>query len=227
MFVASLAPAWQDCDPVDHEGAYEDRFGRSELARTDEQLRALYENPTVIASSATRTDEQGARIETLTETHAVLPVAAADLMQTLTANDRLTDFMPNLSDHEVVCRPAENVSRQRQRTDFGLLFFSLGTEYVIDVHYPFSGPDRYGSHWVLVDSIDGRMAFIYGSWYFEAIELDGRPATYVRHYARTGLTTSVPGVRVFIEPRLQGEITALFDAFYEEALVRHGRIAGN
>lgn len=226
--LTTAAPAaWEDCEPMNHRGEYEDRFGRSSLARTESDLRELFENPTVIDSSAIRTDEDGASIETLTETHAVYPVAASDMMATLTANAILTDFMPNLSEHEVVCRPAENVSRQRQRTDFGVLFFSLGTEYVIDVEFPFEGPDRYGSHWVLVESLDGRMAYIYGSWYFETAMLDGEEVTYVRHYVRSGLTTRVPGVRAFVAPRLEPEITTLFNEFYAEAVRRHGRIAVN
>ena len=197
------------------------------MARTESDLRELFENPTVIDSSAIRTDEDGASVETLTETHAVFPVAAADMMATLTANATLTDFMPNLTEHEVVCRPAESVSRQRQRTDFGVLFFSLGAEYVIDVEFTFDGPDRYGTHWVLVESLDGRMAYIYGSWYFETATLDGQEVTYVRHYVRSGLTTRVPGVRAFVAPRLKSEITTLFNKFYDEAVRQHGRIAGN
>lgn len=223
---ASLA-AWENCEPIDHSGEYEDRFGRSRLARTDADLRELFENPTVIQSSAIRTDEEGAAVETLTETHAVFPVAASDMMATLTSNSMLTDFMPNLTEHEVVCRPAENVSRQRQRTDFGVLFFSLGAEYVIDVEFPFEDPDRYGSHWVLVESLDGRMAYIYGSWYFEPVVLDGAEVAYVRHYVRSGLTTRVPGVRAFVAPRLEGEITTLFNEFYAEAVRQHGRVARN
>lgn len=218
-------PGWEACEPIDHSGRYEDRFGRSRLARTEADLRELFENPTVVESSASRTDEDGARVETLTETHAVYPVAASDMMDTLTANAILTSFMPNLSEHEVVCRPAENISRQRQRTDFGVLIFSLGTEYVIDVEFTDDGPDRYGSHWVLVESLDGRMAYIYGSWYFETVTLDGEEVTYARHFVRSGLTTRVPGVRAFVAQRLEGEITSLFDAFYAETVRQHGRVA--
>jgi hypothetical protein len=218
----SLA-AWEDCSPLDHSGEWEYRHERADSARTEDDLRELFENPTVIEARATRTAENDARIETLTETHAVFPVDAASMMRTLRSNDILTSFMPNLGDHEVVCRVSEDVERQRQRTDFGLLIFSLGTEYVIDVEYVDRGPEVYSSRWVLVESLDGRMSYLYGSWYFESIVLDGEPATYVRHYARTGLTTRVPGVRAFIERRLEGEVTHLFTAFYEEAADRFGR----
>ncbi|MFW5743892.1 MAG: hypothetical protein ACOC2D_11515 [Spirochaetota bacterium] len=215
--------AWEDCSPVDHAGEWEYRHERCDSARTEDELRELFENPTVIEAGATRTAEDSARIETLSETHAVFPVDAASMMQTLRSNDILTSFMPNLGDHEVVCRLSDNVERQRQRTEFGLLIFSLGTEYVIDVEYVDRGPEVYSSRWVLVESLDGRMSYLYGSWYFESIVLDGDPATYVRHYARTGLTTRAPGVRAFIERRLEGEITDLFTAFYEEASARFGR----
>lgn len=222
-----LAPAalsaWDDCARRDHSGEWEYRHRRAESAQTNEQLRSLFENPTVIEAAATQTDERGASIDTLTQTHAVYPVDAASMMRTLRSNEILTSFMPNLGDHEVVCRLSEHVERQRQRTDFGLLMFTLGTEYVIDVEYVDLGPDVYSSRWVLVDSLDGRMSYLYGSWYFESITLDGAPATYVRHYARTGLTTRVPGVRGFIDRRLGGEITHLFKVFYEEAARRFGR----
>ncbi|MFW5743440.1 MAG: hypothetical protein ACOC2D_09190 [Spirochaetota bacterium] len=215
--------AWDDCEPIDHSGEWEYRHERAESARTEAQLRALFENPTVIEAAAVPTDERGASIDTLTQTHAVFPVDTASMMRTLRSNDILTSFMPNLGDHEVVCRLSDHVERQRQRTDFGRLIFKLGTEYVIDVEYVDVGPDVHSSRWALVESLDGRMSYLYGSWYFESITLDGTPATYVRHYARTGLTTRVPGVRAFIDRRLEGQVTNLFTVFYQEAARRFGR----
>lgn len=223
MLAAPSLAAWDDCSPVDHSGEWEYRHERADSARSEEQLRALVENPTVIEAAATPANEEGARVDTLTQTHAVYPVDPTSMMKTLRSNDALTSFMPNLRDHEVVCRLSERMERQRQQTDFGLLVFSLGAEYVIDVEYVDLGPDVYSSRWALVESLDGRMSYLYGSWYFESISLDGAPATYVRHYARTGLTTRVPGARGFIDRRLEGEVTHLFSVFYDEAARRFGR----
>jgi hypothetical protein len=228
LSVSLSAPALfadEDCARVDHEGEWESRHGRAPSAENEDELRALFERPTAIEAVAERTDEAGARIETRTETHAVYPVDAAALMETLTDDETLVGFMPNLGEHEILCEFPDNVERQRQRTDFGLRVFRLGTEYIIDVQYLRDSPDTHASRWVLVDSVDGRMAYIYGSWYFESVTLDGAEATYVRHYARTGLTTRVPGVRLFVDRRLEREITNLFTVLYEEAARRFGRTA--
>lgn len=227
LLVVVLPVVADDCVPTHTRSEFEHRFGRSPLARTAEALRALVGRPTVIESGATRTDEDGASLQTMTETHAVYPVRARSLMATLNDPDALLRFVPNLGDHEIVCVPDSSMSRQRQRVDFNVLLFELGTEYVIDVRYVDQGPDVYSSNWVLVDSPDGRMAFIYGSWYFEDIEVDGRPMAYVRHYARTGLTSRVPGLRLFVAGRLEDEITGLFEALYTETARVHGRTASN
>lgn len=226
LFVLSVsAAAWEECEPIDHSDAWEQRYGRGPDAVTTAQLRGLFESPRIVDSHAIHTDEEGASVETMTETHAVYPILPADLMATITSNERLTEFMPRLGEHSIVCHPADGLSRQRQRTEFGLLLFDLGTEYVIDVNYPSSGPDVFSSRWVLVDSLDDRMAYIYGSWYIERVELDGVPMSYVRHYVRTGLTTRVPGVRLFVERRIESEILNLFASLYEEATVQFGKVA--
>lgn len=219
------AYAWDRCVFIDHAAAWEDRHGRAPSATTQDELRALFENPTVIESAAVATDEAGASIETRTETHAVYPVSTTAMTTMLTTEEILESFMPNLGDHEVVCQLTDSIQRQRQSTDFGVLIFTLATEYVIDVETVAHDEQTFASRWVLVDSLDERMAYIYGSWYFEAVTLDGRPATYVRHYGRTGLTTRVPGVRHFIDRRLENEITNLFTVFYEATAERYGRTA--
>ncbi|MFW5683984.1 MAG: hypothetical protein ACOC1I_03960 [Spirochaetota bacterium] len=215
---------WRTCAVPDYTGEYEYRHERATDARTQDDLRALYENPTVIRAYTESASEGGAAIETLTETHAVFPIRAESILATLQDDDTLTTFVPNLGDHEVVCRFADNHFRQRQRTDFGFLFLRFSSEYVIDVEYVDYGPGEYGSRWVLVESIDGQIAYNYGSWYFEEIMLDGRRATYVRHYARTGLTSGFPGAQLVVGGRLEGEMRNLFRVFYEETVRRYGRV---
>ena len=189
----------------------------------EDALRALLESPIVFVSAASSTREAGARVDTLTETHAVYPVHPSSMMGTLKDDAQLTGFMPNLADHEIVCTLEEGSSRQRQRTDFGVLIFSLGAEYLIDVEHVQTGPDVFASRWALVDSLDGRLGYLYGSWFFELIELDGVPMTYVRHYVRTGLTTRVPGVRAFVGSRLAPQMEGVFNALYEESVRRFRR----
>jgi hypothetical protein len=216
---------WRSCIRLDHSDEFEYRHTRAPSARTEAQLRVLYENPTVIRSHAKPTNEKGATLETLTETHAVYPIAPEDILETLQDDDALTSFVPNLGDHEVVCKFSENYFRQRQRTDVHVLFFRLSSEYVIDVEYSSPKPRTYASRWVMVESLDNQIAYIYGSWFFQAVELDGRTVTYVRHYARSGLTTAVPGARLVIGGRIENEITNLLTAFYRETVRRNRGVA--
>lgn len=220
-----VASDWEACAAIEHE--YRDRFGRAPSARTDAELRSLLENPTFLHAGASHaSDDTGATVDIMTETHAVYPVRAADLNLTFGENEDLPSYMPNLSRHEVICHPTRGVSRQRQTTDFGVLVFSLGSDYIIDVEYVHTGPQAYSSRWALVESLDGRLAYLYGSWYFESVRIDGMEATYVHHFARTGLTTSVPGVRAFAGRRADDGIIDVFDAVFEETARRFGRTDG-
>jgi hypothetical protein len=212
------------CAPPAGNADFESRFGRAPSARRPAQLAALLENPSFMHAGATRADgTNGATVDVMTESHVVFPVRVADLIQVFSEDAPMTEYMPNLAVHEVVCRPAPNVSRHRQRVDFGPIIFSLGTEYVIDVHYLVTGPEVFASRWTLVDSVDGRLAYNLGSWYFESVQIDGHDATYVRHYARTGLTTRVPGVRFFANRRAAGGVEDVLDAAYNEAVRRFGK----
>lgn len=218
------APQPPPCTPTAGEADFESRFGRAPSARRPDQLEVLLENPRFMHAGATRADgTNGATVDVMTESHVVFPVRVADLLEVFAEDAPMTDYMPNLAVHEVLCRPAPNVSRHRQRVDFGPIIFSLGTEYVIDVHYLETGPDVFASRWTLVDSVDGRLAYNLGSWYFESVQIDGRDATYVRHYARTGLTTRVPGVRFFANRRAAGGVKDVLDAAYKEAVRRFGK----
>ncbi len=216
----TVAQAAEPCAPSTAGLRFESRHARLPSATSADALRSLVESPVVFARSATFTNEDGARIQTLTEAHAVYPINPAHMMAGLQDAARLTGFMPNLAEHEVVCSLDGVSSRQRQRTDFGVLVFSLGAEYLIDVLHVETGPETFASQWALVDSVDGRLGFLYGSWFFESVDVDGTPMTYVRHYVRTGLTTRVPGVRGFVNGRLESQIVGVFEALYAEAIRR-------
>lgn len=217
----------QPCEPVASPAEFEDRFGRAPSARTAEDLVALMENPTLLHAAAEHTDgPNDATINIMTETHVVYPVRASDLARVFAEDAPLIDYMPNLAEHEIICRPAGNVTRTRQRVDFGPIIFSLGTEYIIDVQHLAKGPDVYANRWMLVESLDGRLAYNYGSWYYESVEVAGIPATYVHHYARGGLTTRVPGVRFFANRRAGGSVIEVLEAAYAEAVRRFGRTDG-
>jgi hypothetical protein len=212
----------EPCRPVDHD--FRDRFGRAPTARTQAQLKALFENPTFLRSGATHTDgPNDATIDILTESHVVYPIRVADVNAAFGEYQDLPSFVPNLLEHVVMCHPSPGISRQRQRTGFKLLVFSLGSDYVIDVEYVHNGPNAYSSRWVMVKSLDGRLAYLYGSWYFEAVRIDGVEATYVHHYGNTGLTTRVPGVRAFVDRRVDDGIRDVLAAVYEETVRRFGR----
>lgn len=223
-----IVNAEESCVPVATAADFEDRFGRAPSARSSEDLAGLLENPTLLHAGAEHTDgPNGATIDIMTETHVVYPVRVSDLARVFAEDAPLPEYMPNLAEHEIICRPAADISRTRQRIDFGPMIFSLGTEYIIDVQHLAGGPEVYANRWILVDSLDGRLAYNYGSWYYEAVEIDGQPATYVHHYARTGLTTRVPGVRFFADRRAGGGVIEVLEAAFSEATRRFGRTDGH
>ena len=199
------------------------RFGLAPGHSSAVELVELIENPTVFVSDARAagSDDPAATIVT-TETHAVYPIRPGSLAAILRDDDDLADIVPDLVVHETICEHSPSMIKQYQRTEFHVLFFTFGTEYLIDAYYALNGPDEYGSYWGMYESLDGKLAYQYGSWYFRSIELDGREYTYARHYIYSGVTSRVPGLRIVAQRSAGGRVVEMFDALYAEAVRRHG-----
>jgi hypothetical protein len=199
------------------------RFGFAPGATREEELRDLIEQPVVFRMEAVPAPS-GSDAATLitTETHAVYPVEPGAMVAVLKDESHLTDIMPDLVVHETICRHSATMIKQRQRTEFRVLFFRFGTEYLIDIHYALESENEYGSYWGMYESLDGRLSHQFGSWYFHAVEIDGQPYPYVRHFITTGVTSRVPGLRMVTERSAPGRVIAMFDAVYRETVRRYG-----
>lgn len=199
------------------------RFGVVPGIQDDSDLLALLENPTVLTVEAVpaRDDDTAATVVT-TETHALYPVDALAIVNVLKDNETLVGILPDLVIHETLCASGSDMRKERQRTEFRVLFFTFGTEYLIDVLYAINGPEEYGSYWGMYESLDGKLAYQYGSWYFRNVSIDGRQYTYVRHFIRTGVNSRVPGLRMIIRSNAGKRVTTMIDAIYREAVRRYG-----
>ena len=199
------------------------RFGFAGSVQDDSDLLALLENPTVFTVEAVPAgDDDPAATVATTEAHVLYPIRAEALAETLNDAESLTRFIPDLVIHETLCRNGPHMIKQLQRTEFHVLFFTFGTEYLIDVHYVINGPEEYGSYWGMYESLDGKLAYQYGSWYFRNVVIDGRQYAYVRHFTMNGLNSRIPGLRMIIERQADERIIEMIDAIYREAVRRYG-----
>jgi len=220
---ASGTAAEEPCLPVaESEADFENRFGRHQSAREESQLRRLLEAPAILEAGAARVDGPGeARIEILTDSHVVYPVAFSQFATVFGEVEAQTRYIPHLVESRIICFPSQAVIRQYQRLEIGPKALALGPEYHLDVWRKTDEEDVLAIEWLLAESLDGRLAYNYGSWYVQAVTVDDTPATYIRHYGRNGLTTRVPGVRFLADRGARGEVKTLLAALYEEVTRRY------
>lgn len=222
--IAGVAtPAWSQCVPSIPMDEFVYRFGIAGNVHSDSDLLALLENPTILTVEAVPAgDDDSAATVVTTETHALYPVDALAIVNALKDAETLVGIIPDLAIHETLCTSGPDMRKELQRTEFHVLFFTFGTEYLIDVHYALNGPEEYGSYWGMYESLDGKLAYQYGSWYFRNLSIHGRRYTYVRHFIRTGVNSRVPGLRMIIRSNAGKRVTEMIDAVYREAVKRYG-----
>jgi hypothetical protein len=223
LLLAGAASGWSQCVPSVPQADFVYRFGLADGIRSDADLLVLLENPMVITSQARATEpgDPAATIAT-TDTHVLYPIEAQSIVATLNDAESLTGFIPDLAIHETLCRNGPDMVKQFQRTEFNVLFFTFGTEYLIDVHFALNGPQEYGTYWGMYESVDGKLAYQYGSWYFKNVVIDGRQYAYVRHFTTSGVNSRIPGLRIIIERSAGDRIIEMLDAIYREAASRYG-----
>lgn len=217
------ASAWAQCSPSVPRDEFVYKFGIAPSIRSDSDLLTLLENPTVLIAEAVPAGEgDPAATVTTTETHVLYPIRAKSMAETLMDAEALTEFIPDLAIHETLCRNGSDMIKQFQRTEFNVLFFTFGTEYLIDLYYALNGPEEYGSYWGMYESLDGKLAYLFGSWYFKDVVIDGRQYAYVRHFITNGVKPRIPGLRMIISRSAGGRITEMLDSIYREAVIRYG-----
>ena len=119
------------------------RFGVVPGIQDDSDLLALLENPTVLTVEAVPAgDDDTAATVVTTETHALYPVDALAIVNVLKDTETLVGIIPDLAIHETLCTSGSDMRKEWQRTEFRVLFFTFGTEYLIDVHYAINGPEE-------------------------------------------------------------------------------------
>lgn len=211
------------CEPTVADESFRYRFGVAGVIDKNRQLLDLLERPTSIHVSAVPApDGDPAATIATTETHVLYPIHPFAMVEVLRDDETLSDYIPDLAVHETICTNGPDMIKQFQRTEFDVLFLTFGTEYLIDVHYILDGPDEYGSYWGMYESLDGKLAYQYGSWYFRSVEIEGRQYTYVRHFTQNGVKTRIPGLRFIVERSAGGRVSEMMDSIYREAVNRHG-----
>jgi hypothetical protein len=164
ILLALSAAVWGDsitseCMPSVPRHEFRYRFGFATGYTSHAELVDLIENPTpyIVEARAAGRDDPAATVIT-TETHAVYPIRPDAMFLLLQDSEALPDLIPDLVVDDTICEHSSGMIKQRQRTEFRVLFFTFGTEYLIDAHYVLNGPEEYGGYWGMYDSVDGRRA---------------------------------------------------------------------
>ena len=221
--IVFVAPAWSQCPPSVPIDDLEYRFGLADTVKDDEDLLTLLDTPTVITVEAVPAPPgDPATTVATTETHVLYAIEAAAMTDVLRDAATLSEIIPDLAIHRTLCGSGSDMVKQMQRTEFNVLFFKFGTEYLIDVRYAMNGPEEYGSYWGMYESLDGKLAYQYGSWYFRNVIIEDRNYTYVRHFIINGVKSRIPGLRLIVQRSAGNRISAMLDAIYREAVSRHG-----
>ena len=222
FMIPTLASA--DCVPSVPIREMEFRHGLVDGFDTEGDLRGLIEMPmfTVSEVRPNRGNDPAALVVS-TDTHVLYPVAPETMFDVLKDLASLPAVVPGLEFAVNLCK--QEFTRQHQRSEVTVLLFTVGTEYVIDLYTPLEGPNEWGTYWGLSESLDGKMAYQFGSWYFRSVVIDDQEYTYVRHYLNNGFTFRVPGINSLVKRNAKDRVLAVLDSVYREAQLRESTAA--
>ncbi len=183
-------------------------------------LAALMGNPTEIESGIESGDDAVA-VASFADVHAVYEVDLEVLRDTIVDFDRYEQFVPHveLSDGR---RIGDDPLRWMQLIEiaYGVLVFQA--EYALDNEFVVVQDEdvRFALVFRMAESHDGRLADSFGSWFLETVDIDGRPATYVRYYSYVAFAEDMPGLRVALQMFGLQDVKAVMNAYVDEARER-------
>lgn len=134
----------------------------------------------------------------------------------------MVNYVPNLVYSTILCDAPDGTSRIHQRFELNVLFLSIVSEIVLDVRHFGPTEGRGYTEWLLYEGIDSDLVYSCGSFYAETVDIGGTPHVYVRHYARTGISTGMIGARAIVGASLDGQIKGWLDAISQEMFRQYG-----
>lgn len=185
-------------------------------------LATLVGRPTEIDSGVVGEDDE-AVAASFADVHAVYDVDPRVLRETIMDLDSQEQFVPHVEESRAE-RTGDDPPRwiQRIRIAVGVLFFEAGYELDNEYLVVQRDDDRFGMVFRMAESHDDMLADTYGSWYLEAVEVNGMRGTYVRYFSHVAFAEHVVGLRIALELFGLNNVIAVMDAYVDEARRRGG-----
>lgn len=169
-------------------------------------LIELLDNPTVIESQIQPVKKDGKKLlNTLFDTHAVFDIPIYKLINLVLDLENEQNVFPRMVYTEDLNPSDPPWSPHLQKVKIYFKFGGFGQEYnyIFDKIPKLREDGSFLIKWNLHESIDGKLDFIFGSWYMKEIFYKGYKYTYVRNYIHYGIINYPP--YVFLAIKLGGK----------------------
>jgi ribosome-associated toxin RatA of RatAB toxin-antitoxin module len=182
----------------------------------DTDFRKIFNNSTIISSNVFSTQEANALwITMFADTHVTTDIPLAKLRRIITDYENYPKYFKRNTSSRIAAVTGEGVY-QDVRVTVGLIGFSFSGRYTVLVRELINQPDKF---WLTFTHVtdDGNIRNVHGEWYFETLDGEGSPRTYVRY-----VSSSQSIRRFFLQKTIQSmfvgsEFTDMTDQLLEAA----------
>ena len=160
----------------------------------------------------------------LTDYHAVFPLPLEQLVPVFLDHENEDRVYPRIKESRDLSPNAGLLDPHFQEVRTSFTFLGIGQKY----HYilyrvpHWYGDDSFMLNWALVHSVDGKYYELYGSWYLEEFQREGKRHTYLRNFVRTGLTDPPSIVKTVTGLFATNSVRNFFEAVYDAAVEQNG-----
>ncbi|MGC9312010.1 MAG: hypothetical protein ACP5IA_04920 [Sediminispirochaetaceae bacterium] len=155
----------------------------------------------------------------ISDFHAVFPFPVEQIIPVFTDHENEDKVYPRIDKSSDLSPDLHPNEPHFQEIEISFKFLGFGEEY----HYILYRIPRWyedGSfliHWALVHSIDEKYFELFGSWYLQEFQRDGKPHTYLRNFIQTGLIDPPKMLKTFTNLFARNDVRGFFDAVHEAA----------
>lgn len=160
----------------------------------------------------------------MTDYHAVFPLPIEQVVPIFLDHENEDRVYPRIKESRDLSPNAGLLDPHFQEVKTSFTFLGIGQKY----HYilyrvpHWYEDDTFMLNWALVHSVDGRYYELYGSWYLEEFQREGKSHTYLRNFVRTGLIDPPSIVKTVSGLFATNSVRNFFKAVYNAAVERNG-----
>lgn len=177
-----------------------------------------------ISFDVTSQREDGTRVVRSTgEYHLLADVPIEAMVAVFEDHDGLMDVVPRMMDYEwEPVSDSGNRSVIMERQVVGITFMGFEAAYDLlqrseTINNLDQSPRSFVVRYQMTESLDDKLAANEGTYYLEAVRVDGRDMTYMRQYNHTAIKDTFPGLRAVLRGFSPSDTAKLFEALIAAA----------